>query len=134
MASARSTGGTLSLNGVPTELNEPKASLATACFSYRKTASPKVSSGILTCGKTSSSVTIQRPTRPPSNCFRNHKSLFMAPRRSGADSSSRGACAFDAMRAALGIKCSGPSSTISQLSGGNQQKALFARGACRIPT
>ena len=41
--------------------------------------------------------------------------------------------AFERMRRALGIKCSGPSDKISQLSGGNQQKILFARGRIARP-
>lgn len=41
--------------------------------------------------------------------------------------------AFDSMRSALGIKCSGPSARITSLSGGNQQKAMFARAALTHP-
>jgi monosaccharide-transporting ATPase len=41
--------------------------------------------------------------------------------------------AFERMRRELGIKCSGPSDTITQLSGGNQQKILFARGRIAKP-
>jgi ABC-type sugar transport system ATPase subunit len=41
--------------------------------------------------------------------------------------------AFDAMRATLGIRCSGPDDRITTLSGGNQQKALFARAALSHP-
>jgi ABC-type sugar transport system ATPase subunit len=37
------------------------------------------------------------------------------------------------MRAALGIKCAGPAARVTQLSGGNQQKALFARGVLSEP-
>jgi ABC-type sugar transport system ATPase subunit len=37
------------------------------------------------------------------------------------------------MRAALGIRCSGPGDRITSLSGGNQQKALFARAALAQP-
>jgi galactofuranose transport system ATP-binding protein len=41
--------------------------------------------------------------------------------------------AFERMRCALGIKCSGPFDKITQLSGGNQQKVLFARGRIAKP-
>jgi ABC-type sugar transport system ATPase subunit len=41
--------------------------------------------------------------------------------------------AFSAMRAALGIRCSGPEARITALSGGNQQKAMFARAALSHP-
>ncbi len=41
--------------------------------------------------------------------------------------------AFEAMRGALSIRCSGPNEKITALSGGNQQKALFARAALAQP-
>jgi ABC-type sugar transport system ATPase subunit len=41
--------------------------------------------------------------------------------------------AFDSMRASLGIRCSRPDERITALSGGNQQKALFARAALTRP-
>jgi ABC-type sugar transport system ATPase subunit len=41
--------------------------------------------------------------------------------------------AFQTMRTALGIRCQGPESRITALSGGNQQKALFARAALSHP-
>jgi galactofuranose transport system ATP-binding protein len=41
--------------------------------------------------------------------------------------------AFERMRHSLGIKCLGPSDKITQLSGGNQQKILFARGRIAKP-
>jgi ABC-type sugar transport system ATPase subunit len=41
--------------------------------------------------------------------------------------------AFNAMRNSLGIRCSGPEDRITSLSGGNQQKALFARAALSHP-
>jgi ribose transport system ATP-binding protein len=41
--------------------------------------------------------------------------------------------AFNAMRASLGIRCSGPDDRITSLSGGNQQKALFARATLSHP-
>ncbi len=41
--------------------------------------------------------------------------------------------AFEAMRKALSIRCSGPTEKITALSGGNQQKALFARAALAQP-
>jgi len=41
--------------------------------------------------------------------------------------------AFTAMRTSLGIRCSGPDDRITSLSGGNQQKALFARAALSHP-
>jgi ABC-type sugar transport system ATPase subunit len=37
------------------------------------------------------------------------------------------------MRTMLGIRCSGPDDRITSLSGGNQQKALFARAALAHP-
>ncbi len=41
--------------------------------------------------------------------------------------------AFETMRKALGIRCSRPEDRITALSGGNQQKALFARAALSHP-
>jgi ABC-type sugar transport system ATPase subunit len=41
--------------------------------------------------------------------------------------------AFDSVRASLGIRCSRPDERITALSGGNQQKALFARAALTRP-
>jgi ABC-type sugar transport system ATPase subunit len=41
--------------------------------------------------------------------------------------------AFDAMRESLSIRCSGPGERITALSGGNQQKTLFARAALAQP-
>jgi ABC-type sugar transport system ATPase subunit len=40
---------------------------------------------------------------------------------------------FEAMRRSLDIKCTGASNKIAQLSGGNQQKVLFARGRVARP-
>jgi ABC-type sugar transport system ATPase subunit len=40
---------------------------------------------------------------------------------------------FHAMRTSLSIRCSGPEDRITALSGGNQQKALFARGTLAQP-
>jgi ribose transport system ATP-binding protein len=42
--------------------------------------------------------------------------------------------AFDALRSSLGIRCSGPQDRITALSGGNQQKALFARASLSHPS
>ena len=41
--------------------------------------------------------------------------------------------AFDSVQASLGIRCSRPGERITALSGGNQQKALFARAALARP-
>jgi ABC-type sugar transport system ATPase subunit len=41
--------------------------------------------------------------------------------------------AFDSSRASLGIRCSRPDERITALSGGNQQKAMFARAALTRP-
>jgi ABC-type sugar transport system ATPase subunit len=41
--------------------------------------------------------------------------------------------AFESTRASLGIRCSRPDERITALSGGNQQKALFARAALTRP-
>jgi ABC-type sugar transport system ATPase subunit len=42
--------------------------------------------------------------------------------------------AFDSMRTSLGIRCSRPDERITALSGGNQQKVLFARAALTRPS
>jgi ABC-type sugar transport system ATPase subunit len=42
--------------------------------------------------------------------------------------------AFSAIQASLGIRCAGPEDRITALSGGNQQKALFARAALSHPS
>ena len=65
MACARSTGAQLSLKGAPADLSEPKACLADGVFFLPgRPQVGRASLGILTCGKTSSSVTIQKPTPP----------------------------------------------------------------------
>jgi ABC-type sugar transport system ATPase subunit len=127
--------GTLSLKGAPTPLGEPKASLANGVFLLPE---DRKSEGIFGHLDVRENVILgYNPTTDPTE-------VKAAPTAANRSSWRLGGAApiaapaerraFDAMRKALGIKCSGPSSNILQLSGGNQQKALFARGALSHPS
>jgi ABC-type sugar transport system ATPase subunit len=126
--------GTLSLNGVPTDLNEPKASLANGVFLLPE---DRKSEGVFGHLDVRENVVLgYNPATDPAavkiaSTTTNRSSWRLAGAAPIPAPAERRA--FDAMRAALGIKCSGPSSNISHLSGGNQQKALFARGALSHP-
>ncbi len=65
---------------------------------------------------------------PPERTSRRRK-LGVGPIRARAERR-----AFRAMRDRLSIRCSGPDDRITALSGGNQQKALFARAALAHPS
>jgi ABC-type sugar transport system ATPase subunit len=126
--------GTLSLNGAPTDLNEPKASLANGVFLLPE---DRKSEGVFGHLDVRENVVLgYNPATDPAavkiaSTTTNRSSWRLAGAAPIPAPAERRA--FDAMRAALGIKCSGPSSNISHLSGGNQQKALFARGALSHP-
>jgi ABC-type sugar transport system ATPase subunit len=127
--------GTLSLKGAPTDLSEPKASLANGVFLLPE---DRKSEGIFGHLDVRENVILgYNPATDPTE-------VKVAPTVANRSSWRRGGAApiavpaerraFDTMRKALGIKCSGPMSNILQLSGGNQQKALFARGALSHPS
>jgi ABC-type sugar transport system ATPase subunit len=66
---------------------------------------------------------------PPPERASHRRKLGFGPIRARAERR-----AFRAMRDRLSIRCSGPDDRITALSGGNQQKALFARAALAHPS
>lgn len=133
----RIDAGAVRLNGVPTDLREPKAALQHGVFLLPEDRKSEGIFGHLDVrenvilgfdpaadeAKQGTPVDMGSGTRPP---LRRRSGL--APILSQAERR-----AFDAMRAALSIRCSGPGDRITALSGGNQQKALFARAALSRP-
>lgn len=69
-----------------------------------------------------------RPAHPAQS-RPSRRSLGFGPIRGGAERR-----AFQAMRHSLSIRCKSPFEKITTLSGGNQQKALFARAALSRPS
>jgi ABC-type sugar transport system ATPase subunit len=126
--------GTVTLAGAPAKVSEPKEALRHGVFLLPE---DRKSEGIFGHLDVRENVILDYdPATQPS--------LEMAPVKAARRTTGRmgGAApvaapaerrAFEKMRKALGIKCSGPSAKITQLSGGNQQKALFARGALSHP-
>jgi ABC-type sugar transport system ATPase subunit len=125
--------GTLSLKGAPTDLSEPKASLANGVFLLPE---DRKSEGIFGHLDVRENVVLgYNPETDPAAVKISSTTTNRSWRLAGAAPIPVPAerRAFDEMRRALAIKCSGPSSSILHLSGGNQQKALFARGALSHP-
>ena len=126
--------GTLSLKGAPTDLSEPKTSLANGVFLLPE---DRKSEGIFGHLDVRENVVLgYNPETDPaavktSSTTTNRSSWRLAGAAPIPVPAERRA--FDEMRRTLGIKCSGPSASILHLSGGNQQKALFARGALSHP-
>ena len=126
--------GTLSLKGTSTDLSEPKASLANGVFLLPE---DRKSEGIFGHLDVRENVVLgYNPETDPAtvkiSATTTKRSSWRLPGAAPIPVPAERR-AFDEMRRALGIKCSGPSSSILHLSGGNQQKALFARGALSHP-
>jgi ABC-type sugar transport system ATPase subunit len=131
----RIESGTIRLNGVPTELREPKEALRHGVFLLPEDRKLEGIFGHLDVRE---------------NVILNYDPDAMqggsaaAASHAGSARKQRGGLApillqterraFSAIRAALGIRCSGPDARITALSGGNQQKALFARAALSEPS
>jgi ABC-type sugar transport system ATPase subunit len=127
--------GTVRLHGVPTRLREPKEALRHGVFLLPEDRKLEGIFGyldvrenvILNYDPDGEDVQAREPATAGAGLRRRRRGLapilLRAERR-----------AFGAIRAALGIRCSGPQARITSLSGGNQQKALFARAALSHPS
>lgn len=126
----RIESGAIRLSGVSAELNEPKKALRHGVFLLPE---DRKQEGIFGHLDVRENVILNYVAeRPPPVA----SSSVQKSRGRGAltpISSHRERQAFSAMRNALGIRCSGPEAGITSLSGGNQQKALFARAALSQP-
>jgi ABC-type sugar transport system ATPase subunit len=131
----RIDAGTVRLNGAPTELGEPKEALRQGVFLLPEDRKLEGIFGhldvrenvILGYDPAADGGALNAPLRPyseaPSRSRRGLRPISISAERR----------AFDTMRTMLGIRCSGPEDRITSLSGGNQQKALFARAALAHP-
>jgi ABC-type sugar transport system ATPase subunit len=133
--------GVVRLRGQPVKLQEPKESLKRGVFLLPE---DRKSEGIfehLDVGENvilgydpgaaegqPADADLEVISLPPERTFRR-RTLGFGPIRAGAERR-----AFRAMRDRLSIRCSGPDDRITALSGGNQQKALFARAALAHPS
>jgi len=135
--------GTVRLKGAPVNLREPKEALREKVFLLpedRKAAglfahldvqenvvlgygAAAAESPVPEAAETDAAATPPAPRRP--SLLRR---LGLTPIRAQAERQ-----AFAAQRSSLGIRCSGPQDRITALSGGNQQKALFARASLSHP-
>jgi len=129
--------GEVRLNGVPTKLREPKEALRHGVFLLPE---DRKSEGIFGHLDVRENVILGYDPAAEKAQPRERVGVGMEPgpipRRPGGFAPIRLRAerrAFDGMRAALGIRCSGPDDRITALSGGNQQKALFARAALSHP-
>jgi ABC-type sugar transport system ATPase subunit len=133
--------GTIRLRGVPTRLRDPKEALAHGVFALSE---DRKSEGIFGHLDVRENVVLNfdaaRGQRMSEDAVSNPLCVWAAIaagviRKAGltrvrARAERR---AFDSTRASLGIRCSRPDERITALSGGNQQKALFARAALTRP-
>ncbi len=115
--------GALRLNGVPAETPEPKQALRHGVFLLPE---DRKLEGIFGHLDVRENVILgydpaPNPEAPPRQ--RGLRPISFSAERT----------AFDQIRATLRIRCSGPRDRIASLSGGNQQKALFARAALAHP-
>jgi ABC-type sugar transport system ATPase subunit len=129
--------GAVRLNGEPVDLREPKEALRRGVFLLPE---DRKSEGIFGHLDVRENVILNYdPTttepRASASVLASHDADAGLRRRSGLTPIRRQTerRAFDAIRAALSIRCSGPGDRITALSGGNQQKALFARAALAHP-
>lgn len=133
----RIEGGTVRLNGVATELRDPQHALRQGVFLLPEDRKLEGIFGhldvlenvILNYDRNGEAASGEAATTtPPAGAPRRRRG-GLSPILPRAERS-----AFAAMRASLGIRCSGPEARITSLSGGNQQKALFARAALSHPS
>ena len=126
--------GTLSIRGAPKDLSEPKVSLANGVFFLPEDRKTEGIFGHLDVRENvilAYNPSTDSAAAPVADTTTNRSSWRLGGAALISVAAERRA--FEAIRKALGIKCSGPSSNITHLSGGNQQKALFARGALSHP-
>lgn len=133
----RIDAGTIRLNGLPSRLGEPKQALRHGVFLLPE---DRKSEGIFGHLDVCENVILgydpsAGETGQPAPRDVRRDAVSSPWRRSGLRPILRQAeqRAFAAMRTTLGIRCSGPNDRITALSGGNQQKALFARAALSRP-
>jgi ABC-type sugar transport system ATPase subunit len=135
--------GEIKLNGKPTKIHGPKNALEHGVFMLpedRKSAGIfgrlDVRENIILDHKTALAEIAEIDSTPPEGDRgrqRNKDASFLEKigfSRIGFSAENR---TFHAMRKSLSIRCSGPDDRITALSGGNQQKALFARGTLAQP-
>jgi ABC-type sugar transport system ATPase subunit len=133
--------GTVRLKGVTTKLREPKEALAHGVFALSE---DRKSEGIFGHLDVRENVVLNldaaRGQRTALDAAINPVRAWAARaaaviRKAGLTRVRARAerSAFESTRASLGIRCSGPDERITALSGGNQQKALFARAALTRP-
>jgi ABC-type sugar transport system ATPase subunit len=134
--------GTVLLRGEPTTVQEPKEALRRGVFLLPEDRKLDGIFGhldvrenvILNFDLAAETSKAQAPADPSGHlAARSDKTtrggkLGLAPLRPRAEER-----AFAAVRNSLSIRCSSPEDRITALSGGNQQKALFARGALAHP-
>jgi ABC-type sugar transport system ATPase subunit len=133
--------GTIRLRGVPAKIREPKEALAHGVFALSE---DRKSEGIFGHLDVRENVVLnfdgaggqRMPVDAGSNAVRAWAGKAAAIIRKAGLTRIRARAerrAFDSSRASLGIRCSRPDERITALSGGNQQKALFARAALSRP-
>jgi ABC-type sugar transport system ATPase subunit len=134
--------GEIKLNGKPTKIHGPKNALEQGVFMLpedRKSAGIfgrlDVRENIILDHKTALAEIAEIDSAPPKDDRgRQRKDASLLEKtgfsRIGFSTENR---TFYAMRKSLSIRCSGPDDRITALSGGNQQKALFARGTLAQP-
>ena len=129
--------GAVKLNGSPTKLREPKEALRHGAFLLPE---DRKLEGVFAHLDVHENVILDfDPTaeaaRQPAAVGPGGQAAPSRPRRGLAPIQLRAERrAFDTMRTMLGIRCSGPYDRITTLSGGNQQKVLFARAALSHPS
>jgi ribose transport system ATP-binding protein len=138
----RIDSGVVRLGGAPAKLREPTASLRRGVFLLPEDRKSEGIFGhldvrenvILAYNPAREELKQLEPTGSDSagaaSQQRSHSRRFgLGPIRSRAERQ-----AFYRMRDSLSIRCTGPRERITALSGGNQQKALFARAALARPS
>jgi ABC-type sugar transport system ATPase subunit len=120
----RIEAGTVRLNGAPAHLREPKEALRHGVFLLPE---DRKSEGIF--GHLDVRENVILGYNPAAEGAAPRRPAGLAPIHVQAERR-----AFSTMRTSLGIRCKGPEDRITSLSGGNQQKALFARAALSHPS
>jgi ABC-type sugar transport system ATPase subunit len=117
--------GVVRLRDREVAIREPKHAISTGIFMV---AEDRKSAGILSDLDTRENVVLNYRPRATGGDRQSRMARGTDPIRSRAELQ-----AFQAVRASLGIRVTDPRQRITALSGGNQQKALFARAALARP-
>jgi ABC-type sugar transport system ATPase subunit len=138
----RVDSGTIRLRGVPTKLREPKEALKHGVFALSEDRKAEGIFGHLDVRENvvlsydpageqrTSAGAATNPIRAwAAKAIGLIRKAGLSPIHARAERR-----AFDSMRTSLGIRCSRPDERITALSGGNQQKVLFARAALTRPS